>query len=275
MQEAIGGRCERIEPSPALSLVAVPALVMNKEERASLESAATDITFSGWVDYHSATSVMPEGPSPVGADQDGLFGRAAIMVLGPCVADMKKVRVIAHIDGDLAPVLPYLNSVLPQASYTPNTETLTFMDGYRMIALYPRRITIAKADEIVDAWLTLERIRLLVERTWRDREGIRPFFETRKKPPALEIFKRLPGTNCGRCGMPTCLALAIEAWMGKVSPRFCLPVFEKNGTFAHLREALLEICAGMGIAGPPSGMAEPVVAARGMPAENGHEGTKP
>jgi ArsR family metal-binding transcriptional regulator len=253
VQNAISAACKRIDPTPALSLVAVPALVMSREERATLESAAPDITFSGWVDYQIANSTMPDGPAPEESEQSGCFRRAAIMVLGPCVADYKKIRLIAHLGGDLGPLLPYLNAVLPQASYTPKADTLTFMDGYRMIALYPRRITIAKADEIVDAWLTLERIRFLVEQTWRDRARIAPSFETRKKPPALEIFKRLPGTNCGRCDMPTCLALAMHVWTGEAAVRLCLPVFEEDGKFFHLREALLDICAGMGIAGTGQG----------------------
>jgi len=253
VQNAIGAACECIDPTPALSLVAVPALVMSREERAALESAAPDITFSGWVDYQIANSTMPDGPAPEEAAQSGCFRRAAIMVLGPCVADYKKIRLIAHLEGDLGPLLPYLNAVLPQASYTPKAATLTFMDGYRMIALYPRRITIAKADEIVDAWLTLERIRFLTEQTWNDRDRITPSFETRKKPPALEIFKRLPGTNCGRCCMPTCLALAMHVWKGEASVMRCLPVFEEGGGFSHLREALLEICAGMGITGVDHG----------------------
>jgi ArsR family metal-binding transcriptional regulator len=249
----IGAACERIDPTPALSLVAVPALVMSREECAALESAAPDITFSGWVDYQIANSTMPDGPAPEETEQSGCFRRAAIMVLGPCVADYKKIRLIAHLEGDLGQVLPYLNAVLPQASYTPKAETLTFMDGYRMIALYPRRITIAKADEIVDAWLTLERIRFLAEQTWNDRDRIVPSFETRKKPPALEIFKRLPGTNCGRCGLPSCLAFAMHVWTGENSARRCLPVFEEGGKFSHLQEALLEICAGMGITSADQG----------------------
>lgn len=249
----MGAAYERIDPTPALSLVAVPALVMSREERATLESAAPDITFSGWVDYEIPKATMPDGPPPGEIEQSGCFRRAAIMVLAPCVADYKKIRLIAHLEGNLGPVLPYLNAVLPQASYTPKAETLTFMDGYRMIALYPRRITIAKADEIVDAWLTLERIRFLAVQTWSDRNWIAPSFETRKKPPALEIFKRLPGTNCGLCGMPTCLALAMHVWTGEASVRLCLPVFEEDAKFSHLREPLLEICAGMGIAGVDPG----------------------
>jgi ArsR family metal-binding transcriptional regulator len=169
------------------------------------------------------------------------------MFLGPCVADETKIRLIAHLEGDLGPVLPYLNAVIPQASYTPAAETLTYMDGYRMIALYRQRITIAKADDVVDAWRTLENIRQLAERTWRNRNTIEPSFEIRKKPPAIEIFKRLPRTNCGRCGDPTCLAFAVKVWTGAAPVRLCIPVFEEESKFSYLREPLLEICAGMGI----------------------------
>lgn len=243
--ETTGAAYEVINPSPALALVALPALVMSREVRSTLEGMSPNIVFSGWVDYRAATAEMPDGQEP----EDGgvCFQRAAIMVLGPCVADETKIRIIAHVEGDMGPVLPYLNAIMPQASYTPAAETLTFMDGYRMIALYRQRITIAKADEIVDSWLTLERIRLLVLQTWNGRSRIEPCYETRRRPPAIEIFKRLPGTNCGLCGELTCLAFAVRVWTGEASVRLCLPVFEEDDKFSYLREALLEICAGMGI----------------------------
>jgi len=244
--DAIGDPYERINPSPALSLVAVPALVMTREARGRLVLAAPTIVYSGWVVHRDARAVMPDGPSP--AEESACFQRAVIMVLSPCVADETKIRLIAHLKGDLSPVLPYLNAVTPQASFSPTAEVLTFMDGHRMISLYRRRITIAKADEIVDGWLTLERIRRMVEHTWSVRERIQPSFEIRKRPPAIEIFKRLPRTNCGRCGEPTCLAFAMRLWTGEGSVILCLPVFEEGGTATHLKEALIEICAGMGLA---------------------------
>jgi ArsR family metal-binding transcriptional regulator len=245
--ETMGATCELIEPGSELSLVALPALIMSREVRGSLEAAAPTIIFSGWVDYRAPRLEIPTGPAPQEPKPEDCFRHSSIMFLGPCVADETKIRLIAHLEGDLGPVLPYLNAVLPQASYTPTAETLTYMEGYRMIALYRQRITIAKADEIVDAWRTLEDIRQLAEQTWRNRNTIEPSFEIRKKPPAIEIFKRLPRTNCGRCGELTCLAFALKVWAGAVSAWLCLPVFEENGSFSRLREPLLEICAGMGI----------------------------
>ncbi|MCX5830290.1 MAG: hypothetical protein NT140_00090 [Deltaproteobacteria bacterium] len=245
--ETIDAAYERIEPSPALSLVALPALVMSREGRGRLEALAPTVVFSGWVNYRVSRVEMLDGPAPQEPKSDDCFRRSSIMFLGPCVADETKIRLIAHLEGDLGPVLPYLNAVIPQALYTPAAETLTYMEGYRMIALYRQRITIAKADEIVDAWRTLEDIRQLAEQTWNDRSTIEPSFEIRKKPPAIEIFKRLPRTNCGLCSEPTCLAFAVKVWTGAASVRLCLPVFEEDDKFAFLREPLLEICAGMGL----------------------------
>jgi len=243
----LGEEYELVIPQPALSLVALPALVMSREVRGRLEAAAPTVIYSGWVDYRAPHVEISNGPAPQEPQPDDCLRRSSIMFLGPCVADETKIRLIAHLDGDLGPVLPYLNAIIPQASYTPAAETLTYMEGYRMIALYRQRITIAKADEIVDAWRTLEDIRQLAEQTWSNRNAIKPSFEIRRKPPAIEIFKRLPRTNCRICGELTCLAFAVRIWTGEVSPRLCTPVFEEGGKFSYLREALLEICAGMGI----------------------------
>ena len=69
----------------------------------------------------------------------------------------------------------------------------------------------------------------------------------------LDIYKLLPKTNCRQCGFPTCLAFALHIWTGEASARLCLPVFEEGGRSTHLQEAVLEICAGMGISGGDRG----------------------
>ena len=166
-------------------------------------------------------------------------------MLAPCVADPEKLRLIAHLEGDAAEALPYLNAELHQASYTARLPVLTFLDGHRMVSLFRDRAGIAKADDIVDAWATLERLRRKVNEVWARREEIEPSFEARRRPPALEILKRLPGSNCGECGEATCNAFAWAVWRGDVDPQVCAPVFE--GSREDLRNALLAICAGMGL----------------------------
>ena len=242
--DRLGAPVERIDPTEALARVALPALVMTREVRGLLEAEVPDLICSGWVEHRPATATMPTGPAPEGDEEP--FGRAAITVLTPCVADETKIRFIAHLSGDLEPVMPYLNATMQGACYSPQAQTLTLSMAHRMVVLYPRRIAVAKADEIVDAWLTLESLRQQAVEAWTRRAEIEPSYETRKRPPALEVFKRLPGTNCGLCGEITCMAFAMRLWSGDAEVRACTPVFEP-GQEAR-KEALLEICSGLGIA---------------------------
>jgi ArsR family metal-binding transcriptional regulator len=234
-------RC--ISPEPSYARVGAPALAMDEKTRIALAHRDNEFVCSGWVEYRPAEIGIPDAPPP--DYEEDIFGRAAIMVLAACVADPKKIRLIAHISGDLTDVFPYLNAEMQQGCYNHHVATFTFMDAHRMVSLYPRRIAIAKADEIVDAWRTLETIRRQVNGTWARRASITPSYEMREKPPALEIFKRLPRTNCGDCGELTCLAFAVKVWHGSALPSECRAV--SGGEFGHLKDALLEICKGLGV----------------------------
>lgn len=239
-----GARYGIVSPSPGYGCVGVPAVVVKQEEQVRSVTAATDaFVCSGWVDFRQTELRVPDSPPPRFAVD--IFGRCAIMVLAPCVADEVRVRLVAHISGDLGPVMPYLNATMGGGLYCPDGPTFTFMEGSRMISLYSRRITIAKADEIVDAWRVLERIRVLGNEVWQRRETISPCYTTRHRPPALEVYKRLPGTNCRACGEKTCMAFALRLWKAEVSPAKCEPVFA--GQFSHLLPALLTICEGLGV----------------------------
>ena len=242
--DALGLPYEVISPDPGFAKVGAPALILDERAHGALYARFPNaFTCSGWVDYRPASIAVPA--SAPGDSEDDVFGEAAVMVLAPCVADTTKIRLIAHLSGDLTEVFPYLNAVMREASYNHNGPTFTFMDGYRMISLYARRIAVAKADEIVDGWRTLEAIRRRANDVWQRRGEIEPSYEMREKPPALEIFKRLPRTNCKTCGEQTCLAFAIRVYMGEVAVGRCKPVF--TGEYGHMKDALVEICAGLGV----------------------------
>jgi len=233
-----------VSPEPGYAFVGVPGLVVEPETRMVLTRSCPDIIFSGWVEYRPAGTQVPDEEPP--EFEEDIFGRAAIMLLAPCVPDAAKIRIITHISGDLTEVFPYLNAGMYQGSYNPNGPNFTFMDGCRMVTLYPRRIALSRMDEIVDAWRVLEMIRHRVNKVWARRDEIEPSYDIREKPPALEIYKRLPGTNCGRCGQPTCLAFAVKVYSGELSISMCKPVFD--GEFIRLEDAVVEICAGLDVA---------------------------
>jgi ArsR family metal-binding transcriptional regulator len=236
---------EVVCPAPGFAAVGVPALVLDRHSRMAIAGRCDkEFLCSGWVDYRPTSVPVPKEPPR--AYEEDVFGQASIMVLASCVADLTRIRLIAHLSGDLTKVFPYMNAVMREASYNAAGPTFTFMDGYRMISIYPRRIAVAKADEIVDAWRTLDAIRRRANEVWRRRGEIEPSYEMRAKPPALEIFKRLPRTNCKACGEQTCLAFALRLWNGEAPLSRCRPVLAA-GQYEHLRPALVEICAGLGV----------------------------
>ena len=233
-----------VSPQPAYARVGVKGLVLEPEARAKfIQATGRQVVCSGWVDYQPAKMTVPAARPPAFAED--IFGTCAIMVLAPCVADLARIRLIVHLSGNLAPVFPLLNAEMPQAMFCEEAGTFTYMDEYRLISLYAQRITLAKADELVDAWRTLETIRCRVNETWQRRTAIAPCYELRRKPPALEIYKRLPGTNCRACGEKTCLAFALRLWNGEVKPSRCTPIF--SGEHGHLKAPFLQICFSLGL----------------------------
>jgi ArsR family metal-binding transcriptional regulator len=241
---------QTVSATPGYTRVGTAGVVMSPETRGALMMAgAGEFVCSGWVEYRPAGITVPTSDSP--AFPEDVFGQAAIMVLAPCVADVTRIRLIAHISGDLTEVFPYLNTEMEQGSYNRFAPTFTYMDNYRMVSLYPHRITVAKADELVDGWRTLDAIRQKVNAVWARRDQIEPTRDMRERPPTLEIFKRLPRTNCRACGEATCLAFALQVWQRRRAPRECRPVFD--GQYGQLREALVGICAGLGVSDDNSG----------------------
>lgn len=233
-----------ISPEPAYARVGCPALVLEEEDKAAfLRAGGADVVTAGWVDFREPAAPVP-GTAPPQFSED-VMGRVAIVLLAPCVADYRKLRLTAHFAGDAGPAMPYVNAVSPQVSYMANVPVLSMMDGHRMLSLTRHRISVAKADDIVDAWACLERVRRQVNEVWARREDIVPSDELRRRPSALEIYKRLPGTNCGACGLPSCTAFAWSVWRGDEDVRACLPVFA--GERRDLEGPLLAICAGLGL----------------------------
>lgn len=234
---------EIVSPTTGYGLVGCPAIAMESEVRSRLASDVPhDLVCSGWVEYRRTSLDVSTADPP--SFQEDIFGSATIMVLAPCIADETKIRLIAHISGDMTAVFPYLNAEIHSANYNENGPMLTYMDGHRLITIYPHKIAIGKADEIVDGWRTLEKIRCLANAIYARRASIEPLYAMRKKPPALEIYKRLPKTNCGRCGQKTCMAFALTLWSGNTQPALCEPIF--TAEYAQLLDAFLKICISIG-----------------------------
>lgn len=166
--------------------------------------------------------------------------------VAPCMADEKKIRLIAYFNRDISEVLPYLNAVIKGASYNKNASTLTFAKERRLINLYNIKVTIAKADDIIDAWHVLDDIKALINRTYENRAAIKPDHGEKIKVTALQIYGWLPRSNCRLCGEATCLAFAVKLLQGEQRLRACQPLSEE-ARFSGNKKIMQEITEALGI----------------------------
>ncbi|MCM8801597.1 MAG: hypothetical protein NC912_06365 [Candidatus Omnitrophica bacterium] len=166
--------------------------------------------------------------------------------VAPCIADRKKIRLIAYFSCDISEILPYLNAVIKGASYNKNAPTLTFTKGRRIINLYNIKVAIAKADDIIDAWNILNELKDLINKTYQNKDKIKPNYEEKVKVTALEIYGWLPKTNCKACGESTCLAFAVRLLLGEQKLENCKPLFSEV-KFAENKNIMQEMIEALGL----------------------------
>jgi ArsR family metal-binding transcriptional regulator len=145
-----------------------------------------------------------------------------------CRPEAESLHVIAHLDQDIAEVIPYLNAVLGGFQYLKDPPSVSFKAHGKLIAVHPRMICVnalrdeEEGDKIVE-WLKQE-----INDTWEHRAEIQPSFESAPKPKVLEILKLLPKTNCRECGQPTCMVFATQVAEGGKGPEDCPPLTGEN-----------------------------------------------
>ena len=173
-----------------------------------------------------------------------------MIFMEPCVADAESVRMFARMSSDIAELMPYLNTVIKNATYNKEDNTLCFTRGRRLITLYSEKIALAKAYNPTDAWQTLDWIKDMVNDTYENRNSVEPNYRRRAGVTALDIFQFLPRLNCGDCGEPTCLAFAVKLLLGERRIEECKPLFAAEHT--RLRSVALELVAALGYELPES-----------------------
>ena len=155
-----------------------------------------------------------------------------------CLADPSKIRVLARFSRDVWEALPYLAALLPQAGYNHTAGILTLVREGRMLSLYPQTVMLAKALDEEDAMAVLEWLRGRINEAYARRGELSPCYERHRVPRFLDVYRLLPGGNCGRCGEASCLALAVRLAFGEAQISRCPRLLEAE--FARNRSLLAE-----------------------------------
>ena len=133
----------------------------------------------------------------------------------------ESLHCTADLEQDISAVLPYLNTLLGGFEYLKNPPALIFKSRGRLITLHPRQIAINALKDDDEAEKILQWLMAEINAAWEARDAIQPSFEGLPRPGILEILRRLPKTNCRKCGQPTCLVFATRSAEGVQTASDC------------------------------------------------------
>lgn len=148
------------------------------------------------------------------APEEELVREIRITHVMECLADPCKIRVVAEISANVQETMPYLATLLPRAGYNHAAGILTLVLDGRLLTVYAQAVTLAKALDEEDARNVLEWLRQRINEAYARRIELEPCYERRRSPRLLEVYRLLPGGNCGQCGEAACLAMASKLVFG-------------------------------------------------------------
>jgi ArsR family metal-binding transcriptional regulator len=155
----------------------------------------------------------------------------------PCPADPGRIIVVGRPSRGMAEALPYLASLPTVIAYNPEAGALTLRRKPGFITFYDQIIYITKVNGLDEGIGLLQALADAVNATWQHRSELIPVTTRTRAPGPLDVWALLPQTNCGRCGVPTCMAFAFALLQQTRRPVECLPLRE-DPAFAESRAAL-------------------------------------
>jgi len=138
-----------------------------------------------------------------------------------CMPGAESVNCIARLDQDVGCAIPYLNAVIEGDQFTSDPPSVTFKTEGRLISVTERTITVNAVEDEAQGRKIIEWIKREINDAWEDRANIEPRTTKAERPKLIEILKRLPKTNCKKCGAPTCMVFATWVVQGAKDETQC------------------------------------------------------
>ncbi|SMC18724.1 Metal-binding trascriptional regulator, contains putative Fe-S cluster and ArsR family DNA binding domain [Desulfacinum hydrothermale DSM 13146] len=154
-----------------------------------------------------------------------------------CMPQSDHYNVVMGLHQSIDELLPYLAAVLPACSYAHGTGVINLMDEGHIVAIYGDRITITDVTGLEDAESWCERYMARIRDVKRRKDAIQPVERRQVSLTVMDIYRRLPKTNCGACGDLTCMAFAARVFRRQVPFGACPEVpREAPETLAFMEE---------------------------------------
>jgi ArsR family metal-binding transcriptional regulator len=214
-------------PEFCLGLVAPTIVVTGGPKSLAEELGQRGIKISGVIPYIPLNREIPKASRPAEKWKQ-ILGSLTLQTVRPSLTDPTRLRVEVTSEKSLSSLIPFMARLIRGGSYRFEIPVLAFEEEHRLLAISADRLVICRADDLLDAWIMLRSFVDLVISGWDVRTKIEPEKERRQGIGAIEIFKRLPSTDCGRCGKQNCMEFATGLFTGKFSIEQCAPVREER-----------------------------------------------
>ncbi len=165
---------------------------------------------------------------------DGPMGRPGASVSGTIMASFEFEREIEFL-------FPYINAMARHCEFHKHFRLLRFKFEGSHCVLYPKKCIISPLRDQEHARTFVDNLMGFLNDILEKKDEIPPKSRHFEQVPVTEIIKILPGTNCGECGLKTCMAFAAMLSKQRVHPRDCpymaqpvreqitYPVLDKQG----------------------------------------------
>lgn len=228
------------EPPTFCKGIVPPCIAISGGANAFLEVLREKrIPFSGMLEYHGFSKEVPEA-APPDARWKEIVGDLAVSRLGPSLTDSIRLRAEISPSKDLGALIPTMARLIRGGAYRPEVPVLAFEEEHRLISVARGRIVFSRVDDILDTWIMLRCMIDLLIAAWDRRFSLRPETSPRQGIGAIEIYKRLPATNCGRCNNPNCMEFATGLLTGRCRVEHCLPLGEGEPQYLNSLLWLME-----------------------------------
>ncbi|MCG8617732.1 MAG: LuxR C-terminal-related transcriptional regulator [Desulfobacterales bacterium] len=122
---------------------------------------------------------------------------------------------------NIGPLLPYINAVAERSELYDRPPMVRFVYKGVACAVYPDRCIASPLESRDHVRAFADDLIAYLSDIYSRREEIVPKPQVFKPGAVPQILKLLPGTNCGECGVKTCMAFAALLARQQVSPDQC------------------------------------------------------
>lgn len=150
-----------------------------------------------------------------------VLGEFRITSVRPSFTDPTRLRVEAVCGNSLDPLIPYMAKFIRGGAFDPKGPVLAFEEEHRLVSFCGDRLVVCRSDDLLDAWIIIRSAVELILQAWERKDVLTPEKTSRMGIGAVEIFKRLPATNCGLCRRQNCMEFALGLLTGQSGLEQC------------------------------------------------------